>query len=306
MKRDCPYCHHSNSKSENQPQIIRVGYFRRKSDHRKVHRFFCKVCNRGFSAATNHAFYRQNKRQVNYVLMELYCSGVSERRIAKLLHINLKTVARKIIVLGRLANETLNISNAQRRPVAEIQFDDLETFEHTKCKPLSVTLATEHKTRRILGFEVSRMNARGPLRDKAIKKYGRIKDERNKNRERLFEKIQTITAPGVIIHSDQSPHYVEHVKQFFPGGAHIRHKGRRGAITGQGELKKTGFDPLFTVNHTCAMLRANINRLFRKTWCTTKKRNNLHHHIAMYVIYHNFQLLKEETNNSMREQFTRL
>jgi len=33
-------------------------------------------------------------------------------------------------------------------------------------------------------------------------------------------------------------------------------KGRRGSIAGQGELKKIGFDPLFSLNHTCAMLRA--------------------------------------------------
>lgn len=44
----------------------------------------------------------------------------------------------------------------QHPPVAkEIEFDDLETLEHTKRKPLLVTLAVEYKTRRILCFCMS-------------------------------------------------------------------------------------------------------------------------------------------------------
>jgi hypothetical protein len=62
-------------------------------------------------------------------------------------------------------------------------------------------------------------------------------------------------------------------------------------LTGQGELKVGGFDPIFSLNHTCAMLRANINRLFRKTWCTTKKMEMLEHHLAIYALYHNERAL---------------
>jgi hypothetical protein len=40
------------------------------------------------------------------------------------------------------------------------------------------------------------------------------------------------------------------------------------------------------------MLRANINRLFRRTWCTTKKPECLRQHIAVYVEFHNTVLLK--------------
>ena len=62
-------------------------------------------------------------------------------------------------------------------------------------------------------------------------------------------------------------------------------------MTGQGELKKLRFDPLFALNHTCAMLRANINRLFRRTWCTTKKKERLEQHLAVYMDFHNRILL---------------
>jgi hypothetical protein len=98
--------------------------------------------------------------------------------------------------------------------------------------------------------------------------------------------------PSVSFRSDQDPLYPPLVRRNHPGAAHYRHPGGRGCISGQGELKKKGYDPLFSLNHTCAMLRANINRLFRRTWCTTKKTECLRQHLAVYMEFHNTVLLK--------------
>lgn len=286
----CPHCFTSTKLSVKNSTIIRKGFFRRKSDAKYIQRFRCLNCKRGFSRATTHAFYRQNKRHVNFALQSLLCSGVSQRRAAKLLHINRTTVARKLVVLGRLASQALSQSQMNLPKAEIIEFDDMETFEHTKMKPLSITLAVEHNSRRILGFEVSRMNSKGLLTSKGLKKYGKRKDERSVMRKRLFENLKPLVVDQVIIKSDESPHYVDDVRTFFPNATHERFKGQRGSIVGQGELKKIRFDPLFSINHTCAMLRANMSRLFRKTWCTTKKPQNLYHHIAIYALYHNFRL----------------
>src|SRR5690606_25611012 len=178
--------------------------------------------------------------------------------------------------------------------VFRMQFDDMETFEHTKMKPLSITLAVEKKTRFILGFEVSRMPANGLLAKRSVKKYGPRKDERTEARDRLFRRIKASVSPRALIQSDQNPHYPALVKMHFPNATYETFKGQRGAITGQGELKKTEFDPLFSLNHTCAMLRANVNRLIRKTWCTTKKIQPLIDHLELYVLYHNRVLIRRD------------
>jgi hypothetical protein len=177
-------------------------------------------------------------------------------------------------------------------PIEKVQFDDLETFEHTKLKPLSVTLMVQKDSRWILGFEVSRMPAKGLLAKRAIKKYGPRPDERAAARDRLFRRLGKLIHPTAEIESDSNPHYTIDVKKHFPKASYRQYLGERGAITGQGELKKCVYDPLFSLNHTCAMLRANINRLFRKTWCTTKKLQPLIDHIELYVYWHNRVLLK--------------
>ena len=87
-------------------------------------------------------------------------------------------------------------------------------------------------------------------------------------------------------------------REFFPEATHWTTRGRRGCVVGQGELKAGGFDPLFSLNHSFAMLRANINRLFRRTWNTTKKPERLALHIALYVLYHNWVLINPELKNA--------
>ena len=247
----------------------------------------CLRCRRFFSAATHHPAVKQKKRHMNHPLKELLCSGVSLRRAARLLKLSRTTVARKLIYLGSQAQTQLRESNLEFPPSEVIEFDDQETFEHTKCKPLSITLAVESGTRRILGFEVSRMPANGHLAKIARKKYGPRADERPIGRRRLFEKIKPLVLPHATIKSDQNPHYPHDVKKYFPSAVHTAFKGQRGSIGGQGELKKIRFDPLFSLNHTCAMTRANMNRLFRKTWCTTKIPERLRDHFAIYAVYHN-------------------
>lgn len=242
--------------------------------------------------ATHHPCYRQNKRHKNEPIRRLLCSGVSQREIAKLLNLNRKTVVRKFIFLGIRAAQYLMKSNAKAPQCSIIEFDDMETFEHTKCKPLSISLAVQYKTRRILGFSISEMAVKSSLAQIALKKYGPRKDKRYLGRSILFKEIKGYVLPKALIKSDQNPHYVNDIKKHFPNCEHKAFKGRRGCVVGQGELKRGGFDPLFSLNHTCAKIRANVNRLFRRTWCTTKKAHRLGYHLAIYAVHHNETLKK--------------
>jgi hypothetical protein len=170
----------------------------------------------------------------------------------------------------------------------EVQFDEMETFEHTKCKPLSIGLMVEAKSRKILGLSVARMPAKGPLAKLAYKKYGPRKDLRAQEASRLMARVKPLLHPEQLtITTDQKPTYSSWLKPHFPRAQHKTYKGRRGCIVGQGELKKIGFDPLFSLNHTAAMIRANVNRLARRTWCTTKRPDRLLAHLYIYAAFHN-------------------
>jgi transposase-like protein len=273
------------------PTPRKNGTFPRASDAKVIQRWLCTRCRLHFSAATFQAAYRQNKRRVNPDVAKLLSSGVSQRRIAKLLCIHRITVARKLAFLAQAAEQKHAQWLETLPKVTEVQFDDLITLEHTKCKPLAISLAVEAGTRKILGFEVSSIPASGPLAALSRRKYGRRPNQRPQALQSLFDTIRIALDAKVSFRSDEDPLYPVIVRRNFPGATHHRSPGGRGCVTGQGELKKLRYDPLFSLNHTCAMLRANINRLFRRTWCTTKKAACLRQHLAVYVDFHNTVLL---------------
>jgi transposase-like protein len=292
MKTRCPspQCTSHPVRSPKIKSIVRNGFFYRKSDSRYVTRYFCRVCQTYFSRATLRADRYQKKRRLNIVVDRFYNSGVSQRRLALVLNLNRKTVVRKIRFLAsqkRQEHDEFIESHYRNNPLSEIQFDDLETSEHTKCKPLSVTLAVDPKTRKILKFQVASMPAKGHLAHISRRKYGRRIDERPEKWDLLMKELIPYVKPDCTWRSDENPHYPFYLKKHHSQSIHTRVKGGRGAITGQGELKKLRYDPLFALNHTCAMLRANLNRLFRKTWCTTKTRQGLIDHLSLYVSFHN-------------------
>jgi hypothetical protein len=233
---------------------------------------------------------------VNPILFKLLASGVSMRRAALILGINRKTVSRKFNYLAKKSSlrhkDFLSKFATTDSQIQHIQIDDLVTIEHTKLKPVFVSLAVDAQARFILGAEVSTVGAFGHLAKLSVKKYGRRENTHMKGLSRLFESLKPIVAPHALIESDEHKNYPPHVKRHFPISDFQTFKSVKGCIAGQGELKKTANDPLFVINHTCAMLRANINRLIRKTWCTSKSNLMLKRHIDIFIAYYNLEYLK--------------
>ena len=294
MKPPCPgpQCSAGSFFGPNPGLIIRKGFYLRSSDSKKIRRFQCKACQKYFSHASRNACLNQKKRRINSKLTHLLCSGVSQRRAALILQVSRSTVVRRFRFLADQARtqHLIWIQNQGQGSLSEIQFDDLETSEHSKCKPLSVALAIEPNLRKILSFKVSQMPAKGLLAKKAVNKYGYRKDNRPKGWEEMMRELKYFAREDAVFTSDENPHYSRFLKKHHPKATHVQTKGGRGCITGQGELKKLRFDPLFSLNHTCAMLRANLNRLFRRTWCTTKNEKGLSDHLAIFVVYFNSRL----------------
>lgn len=263
------------------------GCFRRKSDSQRQQRYRCKTCGKSFSPATHSPLRWQKKRYINRPLLEFLSSSSSLTKASKFFRVNPKTVAKKLVFLGMMCRQKLAKEMAHYHSLSEIQFDELQTIEHTKCKPLSVAMAVSKNERKILGCQVSVMPATGHLSEISRKKYGKRPDDRRKGMRALFDHLAMHLNQKINIESDECPYYAPIVKQCFPQASYVQHKGKKGSVSGQGELKKTQFDPLFSINHTFAMLRYGISRLIRRTWNITKKISALEDHLSIYIWYHN-------------------
>jgi len=267
----------------------RIGHFVRKSDGRRVQRFRCPACRLGRSDGSDHPCYRQNKRHLNLTIKGLLASSVSQRRIALVLGISRLTVARKFEFLASQAalNHQKFLESFTDKPIKEIFLDEMEDRVHTKCKPVAIALIVT-KNRKILNSHVSRIRPKNRnLYAISKKKYPAWTNNSREGFRTLLKQSVPYLSSDVTIRSDQKQMYRDEIEKILPDSTHKRYKSRRAVVAGHGELKEGGRDPLFELNHTCAMLRANINRLVRRTWSTSKKSESLLKHIQIYADFHN-------------------
>ncbi len=279
----CPKCKSDES-------VIKRGFYRRPSDQKKVQRYRCKSCKISFSEQTFAIDYRQQKRWFNQSCFLTLCSGVSQRRTAYIFHVVPRTIARRVKKFGEICEENLAKYRKKREKVNEVQLDELESFIHTKLKPVTIPIAVEKKTRKVLAVSIGNIGAKGYLKKISLQKYGRRPSERMSALKGLVRDLQTCVAAKARIGSDKCPIYPKLIRESFPDASHYTCKGSRGAIVGLGELKKTVFDPIFTLNHTYAMFRDNLKTLSRRTWATAKRKDRLLHLLNIYAWFHNLWL----------------
>ncbi len=298
-----PNCKKFNDNSGSRSWITYFGFYRRRCDSKLVQRFRCMVCGKTFSNQTFNPNFGQHKPRINNMVRMALCSKTSHRRIAKNLHLNRKTVVRKFIYLAGVARLNQQHRLAKLSGVDLIQIDEMETFEHSKCKPLSVALAVVPGSRIILGARASEMPAKGPLAAISRKKYGLRRDDRQREFQEVLKTLKPATVDDCWLVSDKKSVYPKWIRQVLPDSTHFKVKGRRGCAAGYGEMKKIGFDPLFFLNQTAATVRDNLARMLRRTWCGTKRLACLQDALDLHTDFHNEMMELDQTIPLDRDEY---
>lgn len=272
------------SHHQKKPRFHKNGRFYIKRLNTYVVRFQCSTCRRVMSSRSFKLDYRHKKMDLNYKLAKLLVEGTSLRGASRILGLTYKNTYKKFLWLKNVVDQKKKLLQYSD---TEIQFDELETIHHTKCKPLSITVVTSKHY--LLGLKVAEIPAKGRLAKISRQKYGERKDERQTAVEQaLLEVKAKLKSSLIAIKSDASPIYRNIVERVFPESIYEQH-------CRAGELEKLRskihesnhkrrYDPLFDVNHACALLRSQIKRLVRRSWCTTKKVENLQLHLDLFVV----------------------
>ncbi len=275
LVKSCPYC--------SSRDLQRRGFYKVKILNTWKRRYFCKSCLRSSSSQTLAPTFRQKRPHLNDKILILLTNGLPQRAIARVLKCNKNTVDQKVKWLGIQDD----LKPKYRTNVKTLFIDEMESIESTKLRPLTIPLAVTDEYQ-ILSATVGRIPAKGHLSRYSIKKYGRRKNERFETLERLFLDIKAkLTEDPHIIKTDGSKIYRRLIRRHFPSSLHETFISRERIkkikeLLFQNEQKKV-FDPLFPLNQRCAKLRADIKRLTRRSWCTTKKPANLELILKLYI-----------------------
>jgi hypothetical protein len=208
--------------------------------------------------------------------------------MALVLGINRKTVVRKFLFMARLARRAHRQHGAAENPkVPFAQFDEMESFEHTRLKPLSIALAVQAETGTILHARVATMPCKGPMATIALRKYGWRQDTRPRARRQTLLALKIRAAESLTLLTDCHPAYPRLIKNLLPRATHIPVKRTAAIPRIRTTDRKNPNDPLFTLNYTAAKLRHDLSRLARKVWVTTKKKERLQAHLDLYIAWNN-------------------
>lgn len=277
---NCPHCHKNHFKKK--------GYYYRKSSKTYIPRYFCFHCLKQFSTRTLSHTYGQKRPDLNKKVFDYLTSGVSLRRTAQKLNCHYLTVYRKFHWLFEQAQA---FHNKKEFLIQELQFDEMESIEHTKLKPLTIALAIS-ESYKILGVKVGIIPAKGYLSQISIQKYGPRENQSDQVVTELLKNLK-VKPQGLnfIIKSDSKPSYQRIVKECYPKNPYqtfiARENKEKRREMKHTKLEKKIFDPLFATNQRMAKLRDHIKRLTRRSWCTTKIAENLEKHIYLYMADNN-------------------
>lgn len=283
------YCPNEECKNHLAPEprfFHRIGFYITKWNHQPVPRYRCKTCSRGFSSHTFYSTYRQKRPDLNHKVFELYDAGMTQRRMAQVLRCNKNTIARKFWFLSLRAAEIHAIELTKLR-CEEIQFDEMESFEHTRLKPLNIPTAVSGDGKKIIHLGVGQMGYRGRLAHLAFKKYGPRTDTSRFSRETALKVIENVR-PSVIV-TDSKSQYQTEIASLLKGVHHLKVNNRKNKHLHVANplRRKNVEDRMFWLNHIAARIRHDVSRMKRKVWTTTKEKSFLQAHLNLYIAYHN-------------------
>ncbi len=80
-----------------------------------------------------------------------------------------------------------------------VHFDEMESFEHTRLKPLSIALGVRAKTGEIVDARVAQINCKGRLAPISVRKYGWRQDKRDIARNDVLGSIHQCSREHLLI-----------------------------------------------------------------------------------------------------------
>jgi hypothetical protein len=303
-----PFCTNESCLSRAPDGIFlwhRAGFFARQADGRRVQRFRCRTCRQRFSTQSYRLDFRQQKPHVNRSLLSCLISKVTHRQTARVLHIDRKTVHRRLRCFGPALRDwhEVFLRRAQRRGGlrGSYSLDELETYEQDRrLQPVTVPVLIHRKTRFVIHLETAALAPRGNLspsdqfrRDLRAAKCGPRRSGSRAAVRSCLEKLRAVHASGAMLElvTDQKSTYPVLAKEIFGNriAAHVQESSRRARNT---------LNPMFAINHTLAMLRDHISRLVRRSWAASKLHDQLQVHAWCWIAWRNY--VRPVTNDRPR------
>jgi len=287
-----PACPHTDcpSRTRSRFDYSRSGAFERRCDGRRVQRFVCRVCRRGFSEQTFRVDYRLKRPELLERFFFDRVSKVTHRQSARIQGCSRSTEERHFRRLGghcaAFHEDRLRSIAGLGRAGSIFVLDELETYEdHRTQKPVTVPVLIERRSGFVLDAKAGALAPRRRRRVQGDPAHDRAPPRRSESHRlvrAMFERLRELVPRDstLQVRTDKKSSYARILRELF--GARCLH--RRTPARRRRDVR----NPLWPINHTFARLRDSVSRLVRETWAAAKKRQWLEAHLSIWVCYRNY------------------
>ncbi|MFN0241788.1 MAG: hypothetical protein ACKVWV_02765 [Planctomycetota bacterium] len=168
--------------------------------------------------------------------------------------------------------------------------DELETFEHSRrLQPLTVPILIERESGFVLHAESASLPCRGRLRARlrARKMQRELAFGKRRSGSRVavgnclsvLEAFVPVGGPLQVCTDFKASYRAQLLRRFGDRVLHQRVSSKS---------RRDTHNPLFMINHTCALLRDGLSRLVRRNWGHSKRRAWLDRHLWIWIAYRNY------------------
>jgi transposase-like protein len=294
-KRAGCFCPHCGKKDGHKNGFRFIGAYQK-----RIQRYRCVSCDRVFTDEPKTiASQHQHKPWINKKMLHLLCSGVTQRRMAKIIGVTRNTVAKRLNYFAATA-EQIHDSYLEKQELLSnlYQIDEMETFisnGNRKASIILVVTAGRWCSGLIVAAEV---HAIGEAKNEADPQF-----QKEAAYQRALSKLEKTTTELSTLHvlCDGKKAYPEQLQKYFKDKKNldltVMHNTER--IAAMKDFNKThsgqhAHDVMFALNHVGAKIRRDLARMQRQTWATSKSYEWLQKHLHLYILYNNKYALKDK------------
>lgn len=276
----------------------RDGYYRRKCDlNRRVPRFFCRTCGRGFSRQSFATTYYMKRPELLVPVAGMLVACAAHRQIARHLDCAPSTVTHISVRLGDHAQRFHRLAMARLQDIDEpVVFDHFETFVRSQQERLGIATPVGQRSWFVYGIEGARYRgtSRRSPRKRALKSppkrapSGEITESTRKTLSFLLAKVLD---PLELI-SDDNPIYPASIRRLDrPGMPRILHRiypNPDRSPDGDPSRARERDRAMFPVDLLHKLLRHSQSHHRRETIAFGRKSANVIGRTTLFALWRNF------------------
>lgn len=252
-------------------------------------RYQCKLCKSTFSTRSLNWMGDFRRPELVKEVYALYTSGCSIRRMAIDLKTTKATITNIIKTLADKCHEYhQNYIDNGFIDTNVVFFDEMESFEQSKALPVSIGIAVDIRSKKIIDARVAEIKCKGKLKlniDKIIDllpaHYATRKNYSPQMRYEVMKEIKKCLRDGGTIYTDDKRAYLSLISSVFGGRVLHIHSVSKSIKSHPNPFAFGRFSSV------CANIRSYMSRMGRRTLITTKKKEMLQAHLWMFICRYN-------------------